>query len=251
MVCESIVNMGRACVGCREFGRAKGYLLKAMRLLPPGPNQRIGKDRIFELSTTILLAEGKILHLNLPSSYPQILFVALNGPSGERRAKLDTLGKITTKYIADNKNNIPNDMLYYVMGMHAGSLEPKEALSFMKETRQQYLKNFGEDECYWKLLANFADTLTILGMKHQASKLFRKIKQQKDQFNCESTVHSNNPAVHYNFNFSLCLPRSFWILFSLISVLLDTFTFQCSWSKGCTDTMLVLCQGNNAQGFIP
>jgi len=251
MVCDSTVNMGPIWVGCREFARAHGYLRRAMRLLSRVSNKRVGEDRIFTLATTILRIEGKY-HLTL-TCLPSHLYLskAFNVPLSERRDKLDELGKITKKYIADHKYNIPNTLLHYVMGMHAGSLEPKEALSFMKETRQQYLKNFGEDECYWKLLANFADTLTILGMKHQASKLFRKIKQQKDQFNCESTVHSNNPAVHYNFNFSLCLPRSFWILFSLISVLLDTFTFQCSWSKGCTDTMLVLCQGNNAQGFIP
>jgi len=122
--------------------------------------------------------------------------IAFNATPSDKRAKLDELGAKTAQYIADHKDNRSNSFSF-AMGMHAGSLEPKEAVSFMKETRLQYLKTVGEDEEYWFLLACFADILINFGMKHQASKLFRKIKQQPSHFKCESTVRSffNPPSM--------------------------------------------------------
>ena len=105
---------------------------------------------------------------------------------------MDELGAITAKYMRDHPpTDIRNEFLPFLVQMRATSLPPEEAVPFMKEALQQYLKDHGKDDHYWTLLSVVGEIFVTLGMKHQASKIFRKIKQT-DQ-TTDSTVSLHGP----------------------------------------------------------
>ena len=85
---------------------------------------------------------------------------------------------MTTKYIKDHPpTDVSTEFLPYLVRMRAMSLPPKEAVPFMKDTLQLYLKDHGKDANYFGLLSVVGDIFINLGMKNQASKIFRKLKQ--------------------------------------------------------------------------
>ena len=118
---------------------------------------------------------------------------------------MEELGAMTTKYIKDHPpTDIRDAFLPYLVRVRAMSLPPEEAVPFMKEALQQYLKGHGKDANYFGLLSVVGDAFINLGMKHQSSKIFRKIKlKQTNQIYTESMVSPRSPIRNrFRANFS-------------------------------------------------
>jgi len=154
----------------------------------------------------------------------------------QAKDKQNWMNWVPAKYMKDHPpNDIRNEFLPSLVRVRATSLPPEKAVPFMKEALQQYLKDHGKDDIYWALLSVMGNTFINLGLKHQASKIFKKMKQSDQAFS-DSTVSTR--------------PISCLCSFSL-PVFQDCGGHQLCHPKGSSNHRTIRGQGNNPERLFP